>query len=229
MKFLIDNALSPEVADLLQAAGHDAAHVRTWNLHEAEDSVVVQAALADERVLVSADTDFGTLLALGRQNLPFGHPLSARIATSARRAGRTAPGKLARPGQRPPARRYRRVSTKQDPRPEAHARQVSRHERAGGAVRRSALPQGPRPRRENAHRPGVSRNCVRHAILTWQDLRTRERESLIGEREAGRGARLSRIYRRWDYFFPWSCGTTTATAVGSESLPAASRQTTATV
>jgi predicted nuclease of predicted toxin-antitoxin system len=70
MKFLIDNALSPEVADLLQAAGHDAAHVRTWNLHEAEDSVVVQAALADERVLVSADTDFGTLLTLGRQNLP---------------------------------------------------------------------------------------------------------------------------------------------------------------
>jgi len=70
MKFLIDNALSPEVADLLQAAGHDAVHVRAWNLHEAEDSVVVQAALAEERVLVSADTDFGTLLTLGRRNLP---------------------------------------------------------------------------------------------------------------------------------------------------------------
>jgi predicted nuclease of predicted toxin-antitoxin system len=70
MKFLIDNALSPEVADLLQAAGHDAVHVRTWNLHEAEDSVVVQAALAEERVLVSANTDFGTLLTLGRRHLP---------------------------------------------------------------------------------------------------------------------------------------------------------------
>ena len=37
MKFLIDNALSPEVAELLQSAGHDAVHVRTRNLHEAED------------------------------------------------------------------------------------------------------------------------------------------------------------------------------------------------
>jgi len=70
MKFLIDNALSPAVADLLQAAGHDAVHVRTRRLHEAEDEVVFQAALTEERVLVSADTDFGTLLILGHRHLP---------------------------------------------------------------------------------------------------------------------------------------------------------------
>jgi predicted nuclease of predicted toxin-antitoxin system len=70
MKFLIDNALSPYVADLLQAAGHDAVHVRTRKLNEAEDEVVFQAALTEERVLVSADTDFGTLLVLGHRNLP---------------------------------------------------------------------------------------------------------------------------------------------------------------
>ena len=70
MKFLIDNALSPYVADLLQAAGHDAVHVRTRKLNEAEDEVVFQAALIEERVLVSADTDFGTLLVLGHRNLP---------------------------------------------------------------------------------------------------------------------------------------------------------------
>ena len=32
MKFLIDNALSPALADLLQHAGHDAIHVRSMGL-----------------------------------------------------------------------------------------------------------------------------------------------------------------------------------------------------
>lgn len=70
MKFLVDNALSPEVAEALTAAGHNAVHVRTRALHEAPDEIVLQTALAKGRVLVSADTDFGALLIPARHTRP---------------------------------------------------------------------------------------------------------------------------------------------------------------
>jgi len=70
VKFLIDNALSPAVASLPCKAGHDAVHVRDYGLHAAEDPVIVERARLEERVLVSADTDFATLLAVTRQAKP---------------------------------------------------------------------------------------------------------------------------------------------------------------
>lgn len=70
MKLLIDNALSPTVAESLRKAGHDAVHVRELGMGAAPDEEIFQHASTSSQVLVSSDTDFGGLLRLSQSVFP---------------------------------------------------------------------------------------------------------------------------------------------------------------
>lgn len=70
MRFLLDQNLSPLVADLLHEAGHDVVHVRDLDYAAAADRTIFEAAVAQARTIISADTDFGELLAETNASAP---------------------------------------------------------------------------------------------------------------------------------------------------------------
>lgn len=70
MRFLVDENLSPRLAVLLTASGHDAVHIRDLGLEGVSDADAMSTAVDDGRVIISADTDFGALLAHSRATEP---------------------------------------------------------------------------------------------------------------------------------------------------------------
>jgi predicted nuclease of predicted toxin-antitoxin system len=66
MRFLVDANLSPRVAVLLSGEGFDSVHVGDVELLTATDQAILAYAAANDLVIISADSDFGELLAVSR-------------------------------------------------------------------------------------------------------------------------------------------------------------------
>jgi predicted nuclease of predicted toxin-antitoxin system len=63
VKLLVDANLAPRLAKALDAAGHQATHVGDVGMLSASDETIFDFAAANNQVILSSDTDFGTILA----------------------------------------------------------------------------------------------------------------------------------------------------------------------
>jgi predicted nuclease of predicted toxin-antitoxin system len=65
MKLLLDQGLPRSAVRLLREAGVDAVHTGDCGLAAASDEQIIRAALREERVVVTLDADFHSLVVLG--------------------------------------------------------------------------------------------------------------------------------------------------------------------
>jgi len=70
MRFLVVMPIAPRTADWLAERGHDAVHVFSVGLGRAQDRELLTRAASEERIVITADTDFPHLLALSGEAMP---------------------------------------------------------------------------------------------------------------------------------------------------------------
>jgi predicted nuclease of predicted toxin-antitoxin system len=70
VKFLLDMGLAQSTAQFLRRQGYDAIHLRDQGLQRLPDHAIVAKALAEQRVILTHDLDFGRIVAISGQGLP---------------------------------------------------------------------------------------------------------------------------------------------------------------
>jgi predicted nuclease of predicted toxin-antitoxin system len=70
VRFLVDENLSPRLVDFLTDEGDSADHVRGVIRSGAPDDEIMEVAVGLDAVVLTADTDFGTLLARSGKSRP---------------------------------------------------------------------------------------------------------------------------------------------------------------
>lgn len=64
MRFLADMGVSLFTVSWLREAGHDAVHLREQGLQRLPDAEILLKARQEDRIILTMDLDFGTLLAI---------------------------------------------------------------------------------------------------------------------------------------------------------------------
>lgn len=67
---MVDNSLSPYLAEGIRKAGYDSVHVRDLGMASASDQAIFDFALRERFIILTADTDFGIFLTLRQVSLP---------------------------------------------------------------------------------------------------------------------------------------------------------------
>ena len=66
MRFLVDMCMGVRVTSWLNSRGHDATHLRDQGLQRLANGGIFDKAIAESRVVVTFDLDFGEIVALAR-------------------------------------------------------------------------------------------------------------------------------------------------------------------
>jgi predicted nuclease of predicted toxin-antitoxin system len=70
MRWLLDQGMPRSAADILNRTHQDAIHVGDLGMAEAPDSSILHHALSENRIIVTLDADFHSLLALSGSSKP---------------------------------------------------------------------------------------------------------------------------------------------------------------
>lgn len=70
MRFLLDMGLAQSTARFLCQLGHEAVHLRDQGLQRVDDTVIIEKACTEDRIVLTHNLDFGRVVALSGQHIP---------------------------------------------------------------------------------------------------------------------------------------------------------------
>mgnify|MGYP001174191931 CR=1 FL=1 len=70
MQFLIDNNISPKLADSLAQNGFNSVHVKSLGMQSSTDEEIFNFAYQNNYAIISSDSDFGFILSSWKFNRP---------------------------------------------------------------------------------------------------------------------------------------------------------------